>query len=52
MFQVRSTNPDAEGNDMQPPYYVESTRVSEKDAKQDMDLLKLFGKTAWIVEVA
>lgn len=48
MFEVRSPTPEGVGD---PPYYVETRRSSMKDAEQDVDLLKLFGKKAWIVDL-
>lgn len=48
MFEVRTTIPES----VQDAYQVETKRVNRKDAEQDADMLKLFGKTAWIVEVA
>lgn len=32
-------------------YCIETRRTFEKDAQQDVELLKLFGKKAWIVEL-
>jgi hypothetical protein len=49
MFEVRSQcihEPQSPGC-----YYVETKRTERKDAEQDADLLKLFGKKAWITEV-
>lgn len=45
MFEVRTETEDGE-------LIVETRRISEKDAIQDVDLLKLFGKKGWIVEVS
>lgn len=47
MFEVRTEGHD-EGGDY---WQVESRRTIRKDAEQDVDLLKLFGKKAWIVEL-
>lgn len=50
MFEVRTENTDGKcGTVIQ--YCTETRRTNRKDAEQDVDLLKLFGKAAWIVEV-
>lgn len=47
MFEVRTGRDDDGDNG----YCLETRRTFRQDAEQDVDLLKLFGKKAWIVEV-
>jgi len=44
MFEVRTQCQDDK-------YAVETRRTDRKAAEQDVDMLKLFGKKAWIAEV-
>lgn len=55
IYEVRSKgseeydyNTDSGGPDS---YIPETRRTSRKDAEQDLEMLKMFGKTAWIVEI-
>ena len=52
MFEVRSEC-TASQKEYWPEcqYNKETARTDRKAAEQDVDLLKLFGKKAWIVEV-
>ena len=57
MFEVRTDNPHKGDtaamyqHNAWDDFIVETRRTNRKDAEQDVDLLKLFGKAAWITEV-
>jgi hypothetical protein len=53
VFEVRTADENGmqDAGTQQTKYAIESRRAFRKDAEQDADLLKLFGKKAWIVEV-
>jgi hypothetical protein len=53
VFEVRTAdeNGTQDAGTQQTKYAVEAQRTFRKDAEQDVDMLKLFGKKAWIVEV-
>lgn len=57
MFEVRSDNPHKGdpaamlAHDAWDDYIVESRRTEQKAAEQDAEMLKLFGKTCWVVEL-
>lgn len=57
-FEVRSIPPivrvTADNGDVLirgDKFIVETRRYERKDAEEDVELLKLFGKSAWIVEI-
>lgn len=57
MFEVRTENPHKGDtaamylHNAWEEFIVESRRTDRKAAEQDVDMLKLFGKKSWIVEI-